>query len=207
MVTSVNPSSLRVSWQPPPEIDRNGVITGYIIEYTMSGGSSDMVTVNSGTTHTIAGLVPFVEYSITVAAVTVNGTGLPSDPEMQTSGQESKNNNSNYDFQLDIFPDPTAPRSLTVENVTNTTVTLSWMTPGPANGIITHYGLQYRRCSDGSYITVQPLNDEVTHTVTGLTIDTEYCIRVRAYTVVGSGPWTDEVMGRTCKSNVIQVIM
>ena len=90
MVTSVNPSSLRVSWQPPPEIDRNGVITGYVIEYTRSGGSSDMVTVTSGTTRTISGLVPFVEYSVTVAAMTSSGTGPSSDLEVQSSGQNSK---------------------------------------------------------------------------------------------------------------------
>jgi len=90
MVTSVNPSSLRVSWQPPPEIDHNGVITGYVIEYTRSGGLSDMVTVTSGTTRTISGLVPFVEYSVTVAAMTSSGTGPSSDIKVQSSGQNSK---------------------------------------------------------------------------------------------------------------------
>jgi len=89
MVTSVNPSRLRVSWQPPPEIDQNGVITSYVIVYTRSGGSSDMVTVTSGTTRTISGLVPFVEYSITVAAATSSGTGPTSDLVVQTSGQDS----------------------------------------------------------------------------------------------------------------------
>jgi len=91
MVTSVNPSSLRVSWQLPPEIDHNGVITGYAIEYTRSGGSSDMVTVTSGTTHTISGLVPFVEYSVRVAALTSSGTGpYTNPPVVQTSGEDGK---------------------------------------------------------------------------------------------------------------------
>ena len=90
MVTSVNPSSLRVSWQPPPEIDHNGVITGYVIEYTRSGGSSEMVNVISGTTRTISRLVPFIDYSVTVAAMTSSGTGPSSDPVVQTSGQNSK---------------------------------------------------------------------------------------------------------------------
>ena len=105
MVASVNPSSLRVSWQPPPEIDHNGVITGYVIEYTRSGGSSHMRTVTSGTKRTISGLFPFVEYSVTVAAATSNGTGPPSDPEEQTSGQDSKINNY-YEFLLSIFSRP-----------------------------------------------------------------------------------------------------
>jgi len=90
MVISINPSSLRVSWQPPPEVDHNGVITGYVMEYTRSGGLSDMVTVTSGTTHTISGLVPFVEYSVTVAARTSSGTGPLSDPVVQSSGEDGK---------------------------------------------------------------------------------------------------------------------
>ena len=91
MVTSVNPSSLMVSWQPPPEIDHNGVITGYVLQY-QKDGSNNMMSVNlpSRTTRTISGLDPFVQYSVTVAAINVNGTGPFSNPEVQTSGQDSK---------------------------------------------------------------------------------------------------------------------
>ena len=206
MVTSVNPSSLRVSWQPPPEIDHNGVITGYVIEYTRSGGSSDMVTVTSGTTRTISGLVPFVEYSVTVAAMTDSGTGPFIDPVVQTSGQDSKTQLSVF-YKLDTFLGPSVPRSLTLDSITDTTVSLSWMTPNPTNGIITEYRLQYKRCSSGDSFSVLHLNTAVTRTVTGLAVDTEYCFRVRAFTVVKPGPWTDEVMGRTCESHMIQVMM
>jgi len=94
-----------------------------------------------------------------------------------------------------------------LDSVTDTTVTLSWMIPNPTNGIITHYQLQYRKCSNDSYTILQPLNTAVRPTVTGLTVDTEYCFRVRAYTVVGSGPYTTVTRGRTCKSHVIQVIV
>jgi len=93
MVTSVNPSSLGVSWLPPPEIDHNGPLTGHVIRYNRVGSNnmiSETETVSSGTTLTISGLVPFVNYSISVAARTINGTGPFSDPpEVQTSGQAS----------------------------------------------------------------------------------------------------------------------
>ena len=80
MVTSVNPASLNVSWQPPPMIDHNGPIT-YMINYTRVGTSDMMsVNVNSGTTHTTSGLVAYVNYSVTVIAVSVNGTGAFSNP-------------------------------------------------------------------------------------------------------------------------------
>ena len=91
-VTSVNPASLMVSWQPPPMIHHNGPIT-YVINYTRVG-SSDMnsVNVNSGTMQSISGLIAFVEYSVTVAARTVNGTGPFSNPEVQGSGEDSELN-------------------------------------------------------------------------------------------------------------------
>ena len=81
MVESHNPASLVVSWQSPIPRDHNGPITGYVIQYTRVG-SSDIMSVNvtSGTTHTISGLVAYVNYSVVVAAMTVNGTGPFSDP-------------------------------------------------------------------------------------------------------------------------------
>ena len=92
MVESVNPASLMVSWQPPIKRNRNGPITGHVIQYTRVG-SSDMMSVNvtNGTTHTISGLVAYVNYSIIVATMTVNGTGPFSDPPVVgRSGEDGK---------------------------------------------------------------------------------------------------------------------
>ena len=91
IVTDDDPSSLDVTWQPPPEVDQNGFITGYVIQYTRVGTSNTMsVNVTSGTTHTISGLVAFVDYSVEVAAMTVSGTGPFSNAMVQVSGQDSK---------------------------------------------------------------------------------------------------------------------
>ena len=85
MMESHNPASLNVSWQPPPNGNRNGPITGYTINYTRDR-SSDVRSINvtgetSGTTViTISKLAPYVNYSVVVAAMTVNGTGPYSDP-------------------------------------------------------------------------------------------------------------------------------
>ena len=92
IVTSVNPASLRVSWQLPSTINYNGPITSHVIQYTRVG-SSDMlsVNVNSGTTHTISGLVAYVNYSVIVAARTVNGTGSFSNPPVvNRSGEDGE---------------------------------------------------------------------------------------------------------------------
>ena len=91
MVTSADPASLMVSWQPPLEINHNGMITGYMIQYTRVG-TSDMMRmgVNSGTTDTISGLTAFVMYSVRVAAVNSDGPGPFSNSMMQLSGQDSE---------------------------------------------------------------------------------------------------------------------
>ena len=92
MVTSVNPASLEVSWQPPLEINWNGPID-HMIQYTRVGTSNIMsVNVNSGTTRTISGLVAYVNYSVIVAAVNVNGTGPFSNSMVETSGEDSESN-------------------------------------------------------------------------------------------------------------------
>ena len=92
MVTSVNPASLEVSWQPPLEINWNGPID-HMIQYTRVGTSNIMsVNVNSGTTRTISGLVAYVNYSVILAAVNVNGTGPFSNSMVETSGEDSESN-------------------------------------------------------------------------------------------------------------------
>ena len=93
MVTSVIPASLMVSWQLPSTINYNGPITGHVIRYNRVGTSVMMsANVNSETTDTISGLDAYVEYSVRVAARTVNGTGPFSNPVVRRSGEASELN-------------------------------------------------------------------------------------------------------------------
>ena len=90
-VTTVIPASLMVSWLRPTARNRNGPITSYMIHYTRVEPSDIMsVNVTSGTTYTISGLVGYVNYSVTVAAVNVNGTGPFSSPMVGRSGEDSE---------------------------------------------------------------------------------------------------------------------
>ena len=93
MVESHNPASLNVSWLPPPEVDHNGLITGYMINYT-SNGTDDMmsVSVTSGTTHILVGLLGSTQYFITVAALNANGSGTFSNLTEGISGEPGELN-------------------------------------------------------------------------------------------------------------------
>ena len=90
-LTSVNPASLMVSWKRPPIIDRNGPLDGYVIKYTMIGSSNMMSeNVTGGLSHVISGLAVYVNYSVIMAAVNVNGTGPFSAPVEGRSGEDSE---------------------------------------------------------------------------------------------------------------------
>ena len=99
-----------------------------------------------------------------------------------------------------VITAPTAPKSLMIVSITNTTVSLSWMPPNTTNGIITQYQLQYRRSDSSTSITsLNITNDTLTYTVTGLSSNTEYVFTVRAFTVVGHGNASNEVTDYTSK--------
>ena len=87
-VSSVDSSSINISWGEVSCQHRNGEITGYVVVYrkVSSSGSEErrqtqegMVIVN-GQTATIDNLDPLTEYSVMVAAVNSAGTGVFSEP-------------------------------------------------------------------------------------------------------------------------------
>lgn len=95
-----------------------------------------------------------------------------------------------------------------VTSTTNTTVILSWMSPDSPNGIITRYRVRYRR-GDGvggdmaQDITQDIMNSVLNYTVTGLTMGIEYEFEVRASTGVGNGPYSNSVIVRPGKLQLL----
>ena len=100
------------------------------------------------------------------------------------------------------------PTFLTVDTVTYTTVTLSWMEPDMPNGIIMDYHLQYRIANSGSrYYILFPIDDQLTRMVTGLSPTTEYEFRVAATTIVGRGNYTSVITATTLSEFTIMLII
>ena len=96
MITSIDPASLKISWQPPEEISHTVSITGYVIQYIRDGlqnTTSDIeniVNVPCRTTHTISRLVAYAKYSVKIAAISVDRTGPFSEPVIGISGEDSE---------------------------------------------------------------------------------------------------------------------
>ena len=80
--------------------------------------------------------------------------------------------------------------------MTDSTVTLSWMTSPYPNGAVIRYDVQYTMTHDFFFTT---RFTSLTGTVTGLTSNTYYGFRVAAVTIAGRGPFTylyDAITGK-----------
>ena len=88
---------------------------------------------------------------------------------------------------------PNKPTSLHIDSATAAMVSLSWKMPSRPNGIIIKYEIQYQTASNSQTASVT----SAAHKVTGLVGDTEYQFRVRGYTRVGAGPWSNPIIGHT----------
>ena len=94
-----------------------------------------------------------------------------------------------------------------IVNVIDTTVTLSWMSPDPPNGIIINYRVEYRETDDSSPDNlIDTMTNDTTYTVTGLNT-TEYNFRVRADTVVGRSDPSNVVSAFIGKLNICYIIL
>jgi len=73
-------TSITVQWDAVVCIDRNSVITGYMLRYGEASSDQreeEMIpgTGDEGGMYTITGLTPYTDYSIEVAAFSGSGTG------------------------------------------------------------------------------------------------------------------------------------
>ena len=84
---SVTANSITVQWGEVPCIDRNGEITGYTVEVTLSGMVVATENVDgSAREGTVTGLTPATAYTVTVAAFNSVGTGPFSGITITTAG-------------------------------------------------------------------------------------------------------------------------
>ena len=74
-VSSVNSRSIGITWQPPPLPDRNGVITGYVINITSLDTGTRTQLTSTTTALTIPNLAPYTSYVCIIAARTAVGLG------------------------------------------------------------------------------------------------------------------------------------
>ena len=89
VLSSTTSRSIHVSWDPIECRERNGEITGYVVEWMELGGTVMLSNV-TGRNFTSTDLTPFTRYTFRVAGVNINGTGPFSDIHTNSTDEDSK---------------------------------------------------------------------------------------------------------------------
>lgn len=83
-VQNISANSLSVSWERPSEIDVNGVLRRYEVDYFIEEESNTQTVNVTGTDTTLEGLNNYTIYNVSVYAVTI-GRGPPASEVERTS--------------------------------------------------------------------------------------------------------------------------
>ena len=84
-------TSILVEWSPPSKLDRNGIITHYIVKYSSLDSESSSDTTDNTTQILVSNLRKYTNYSFTVSAVNTIGVGPPSvDDVRNTTSEDGK---------------------------------------------------------------------------------------------------------------------
>ncbi|KAM9597745.1 protein sidekick-2 [Trichechus inunguis] len=137
-------------------------------------------------------LNPFTYYSFRMRQVNIVGTSPPSQPSRKIQTLQA--------------PPDMAPANVTLRTASETSLWLRWM-PLPemeynGNPESVGYKIKYSR-SDGHGKTLSHVvHDRVEreYTIEDLEEWTEYRVQVQAFNAIGSGPWSQMVLGRTRES-------
>ena len=103
------------------------------------------------------------------------------------------------------------PENVNAVNISSTSVQVSWdpVPPIDQNGVITQYEVEYNQTTFSEvsmYNTTTVNSTTLMVDLTGLEEYVVYSIRVRAYTSVGAGPYSDVVMERTQEDGLFYLV-
>ena len=70
-MSALSPTSVMISWNPPPPEHQNGIIVGYVIRVTGVDAAENIELSVNNRNITVPSLHPFYTYRFSVAAVTI----------------------------------------------------------------------------------------------------------------------------------------
>ncbi|XP_074553803.1 protein sidekick-1-like isoform X2 [Halichoeres trimaculatus] len=178
-VVAINSTTIRFTWNPPPQQFINGINQGYKLMVWPEQFPEDVTVVTitpeyPGSRHTglVSGLKKFTWYFGSTLCFTTPGDGPRSLPVLLQTHQD--------------VPGPV--RQLSFTEILDTSLWVSWAEPEDKNGIITGYVLWWEVSG------VEPSREErslsnstLQYQLTGLTSTTMYTLQVAALTGAGRG--------------------
>ncbi|XP_062543638.1 cell adhesion molecule Dscam2 isoform X3 [Armigeres subalbatus] len=187
--SSTSSTSIKVSWQPPPQQHMNGLLQGYTVFYESvseeSISNGDMETrKTSSLIASLTSLRKFSNYSVQVLAYTRMGDGVISPPVFCQTDEDA----------------PEAPSDIKIAISSPSSLYVSWLPPNEPNGIITRYNL-YMRAVNGREEISNDKRNLLPHQhyfeAKQLQGHTEYQFWVSASTSIGEGKSTRVVSQMT----------
>ncbi|XP_077049965.1 phosphatidylinositol phosphatase PTPRQ isoform X2 [Siphateles boraxobius] len=118
-------------------------------------------------------LSPFTEYTFSVSAKNIIGDGPSSQVTVKTTEQV-----------------PSSVQDVSYQNLTSTSIRVTWEPPLNPNGKITHYAVYAQNLLTNQEL--RQMTNTTTAVLTGLDKYSSYKVRVAASTAVGESPMTDE---------------
>ncbi|XP_054635300.1 protein sidekick-1 isoform X2 [Dunckerocampus dactyliophorus] len=178
-VVAVNSTTIRFTWNPPPQQFINGINQGYKLLVWPEQVPDDitMVTItpdypSSRHTGLVNGLKKFTWYFGSILCFTTPGNGPRSPPALLQTHEDT----------------PGPVRHLSFTEILDTSVQVSWAEPEEKNGIITGYMLWWEVSGVQSRREERSLsNATLQYQLTGLTSTTMYTLKVAALTAAGRG--------------------
>ncbi|XP_076992205.1 netrin receptor DCC-like [Tamandua tetradactyla] len=172
----VNSRSIKVSWLPPPSGTQNGFITGYKIRHRKTTRRGEMETLEPNNLwYLFTGLEKGSQYSFQVSAMTVNGTGPPSNWYTVETPEND----------LDESQVPDQPSSLHVRPQTNCII-MSWTPPLNPNIVVRGYIIGYGVGSPYAE-TVRVDSKQRYYSIERLESSSHYVISLKAFNNAGEG--------------------
>ncbi|KAL3205881.1 hypothetical protein MRX96_052919, partial [Rhipicephalus microplus] len=134
--------------------------------------------------HHVRDLSPYTEYEFYVIAVNDLGRGSPSVPVTVTTGETEPGS---------------APRNLQARTLSSSTVVVQWDPPKEPNGQVMGYNVYYttQPSIPTQSWSAQTVDNNQLTTISNLTPQTIYTIRVQAFTSRGPGPFSSPVQVKT----------
>ncbi len=157
-----SPTSIILSWKEPTPNNGPDVI-GYEIEYKTSSGDYTLLTTTGlMTTYTHTGLSEGALYTYRIFAKNSEGLSSSSNTISTQPGHT------------------TVPTNLQADDISPTSILLTWAAPSQTFGSITGYTIM-EEIAPSTYVTVTDTSTpQTSYTVTGLTTDKEYSYVIKA---------------------------
>ncbi|XP_041658544.1 receptor-type tyrosine-protein phosphatase F isoform X10 [Cheilinus undulatus] len=182
IVTETTATSVTLTWDsgnPEP-------VSYYMIQYRAKSSDNGFQEVEgvATTRYSIGGLSPYSEYEFRVMAVNNIGRGPPSDPVETRTGEQAPSS---------------PPLHVQARMLSASTMLVQWEPPEEPNGQIRGYRIYYSSDLTAPLSAWQKHNtdDSSLTTISGLTPDITYSLRVLGFTSVGDGPPSDILQVKT----------